>query len=232
MFMFIGAAEKAGSGADKIWEGWKSSNYRNPYLDQSLNKVSLELPFVSILSEDVIEGLKKRFGPNISSIEHEKLLVLAACYNDRSVSNASLQTVIDLHPSDITTLLKEMVSEKYLTPHGHGKGTKYEFASKTDTFIGTLFPEETDDISKNDTSSIFENDTTSRVYKPTVELYAKVGKFCKEYRSVTEISEAVNRSVSHIKTKIIPELIKQGKLKRLYPENPTHPEQKYIAVKK
>ncbi|MBQ2017971.1 MAG: putative DNA binding domain-containing protein, partial [Alistipes sp.] len=34
MFMLLGSAEKAGSGADKIIQGWKTANYRNPRIEE------------------------------------------------------------------------------------------------------------------------------------------------------------------------------------------------------
>ena len=35
MFMRLGAAEKAGSGADKILQGWKEANYRSPHIEET-----------------------------------------------------------------------------------------------------------------------------------------------------------------------------------------------------
>ena len=144
MFTSIGAAEKAGSGADKIWKGWKASNFRNPFLHQRDNKVILELPFVSMLSKEVVEKLKDIYGANVTNIDHNKLLVLAACANEGLVSNASLQNVLDLHPSDITALLKDMVLEGKLLSSGLGKGTKYRLVEKKNAPSGIL---------KNDPSS-------------------------------------------------------------------------------
>ncbi len=125
MFMQIGNAEKAGSGVDKIIKGWRSANYRYPAIEEKSNKVTLTLPLESILSEDVQSTLKKLFGESIISIDHEELLVLAACATEGYTSNYRMQLVLEKHPSDITLLLKNLCQEGYLISTGIGKGTTY-----------------------------------------------------------------------------------------------------------
>lgn len=244
MFMMIGASEKAGSGADKIWEGWKSSNYRNPFIELRDNKVVLELPFVSMLSTEVINKLKDIFGPEIIDIGHNKLLVLAACAGSEHVSNASLQKVLDLHPSDITALLKEMVEEKLLSASGLGKGTKYELNKKSngasdifanvtspDSYTDTLFPLTEDYSEGNGTSDIPSFVTSSKTNIRTDKLYEAILEFCsEEFKSLVEISEGVGRSVRHLKRGPVPVLLQSGKLVRKYPDVPNHPNQQYKTV--
>ena len=125
MFMQIGDAEKAGSGADKIIQGWKLANYRNPDLEEKTDKVRLTLPLESILSDEVLSTLKQVYGEDVVSIDHEKLLVLAACASDGYTSNFRIQLVLEKHPSDITQLLKSLCQEGYLISSGIRKGTTY-----------------------------------------------------------------------------------------------------------
>ena len=125
MFMQIGNAEKAGSGVDKILKGWKSANYRYPSIEEKSDKVILILPLESILSEEVQSILKKFYGDDIMSINHEKLLVLAACATEGYTSNYRMQLVLEKHPSDITLLFKNLCQEGYLISTGIGKGTTY-----------------------------------------------------------------------------------------------------------
>ena len=67
MFMMLGAAEKAGSGVDKILKGWSDSNWRSPYIEATLRPdiVNLYLPMVSLLDEEVKNGLIGLFGKSI-----------------------------------------------------------------------------------------------------------------------------------------------------------------------
>lgn len=245
MFMMIGASEKAGSGADKIWAGWKSSNYRNPFIELRDNKVVLELPFVSMLSTEVINKLKDIFGPEIIDIGHNKLLVLAACAGSEHVSNASLQKVLDLHPSDITALLKEMVEEKLLSASGLGKGTKYELYKKSngtsdisanvtspDIYADTLFPLTEDYSEGNGTSGILNSNTNSKTNIRTERLHSTVLAFCaEEFKTLADIAKEINRTKGHLKKQVIPALLQSGKLVRKYPDIPNHPNQQYKTVK-
>ena len=176
------------------------------------------------------------------------MLVLAACANEGQVSNASLQNVLDLHPSDITTLLKEMVGEGKLQSSGLGKGTKYKLVEKKNTtsrilkntttsegYQPTLFSEleaSGEEVgggsnSENATSRISGNTPSRKRNKSTLALHEKILEYCADFKSLSEISEYVNRSVAHLKTHVIPELLEIGKLQRKYPETPNHPDQKY-----
>ena len=109
MFMLIGSAEKAGSGADKIIQGWKKANYRNPRIEETTqpDKVVLTLPLVSLLSEEVTEYLKSLFGEEITSMNHDKLMALATCCSEGEITNYRLQLVLDKHSADITKLLSK-----------------------------------------------------------------------------------------------------------------------------
>jgi hypothetical protein len=52
--------------------------------------------------------------------------------------------------------------------------------------------------------------------------------FCSlEYKSASQIAAALSKSERHLKNRILPRMILEDKLVRMYPEN--HPNQKYIA---
>lgn len=102
MFMLIGSAEKAGSGVDKILAGWEDAKWKRPYIEESdhPDKVTLTMPTVSLLSPEVIEDLQSTFGQEITHIDRDKLLTLATCRSEGSISNDRLQQVIDRHSAD------------------------------------------------------------------------------------------------------------------------------------
>ena len=83
MFTFLGSAEKAGSGVDKIIRGWEELNWKRPYLVEKKrpNKVVLTLSMESLLDESVKEGLSRIFGEKIVGIPKEQLLTLALAYS-------------------------------------------------------------------------------------------------------------------------------------------------------
>ena len=52
---------------------------------------------------------------------------------------------------------------------------------------------------------------------------------CKDdYISVEEIAQKVDRAVKYLKNKVIPEMVKNGYLVKLFPQT-NHPQQKYIS---
>jgi len=51
----------------------------------------------------------------------------------------------------------------------------------------------------------------------------------KDFITLEEIAEKLNKNKRYIKNEIIPKMVKDGKLQRLYPDTPNHPKQKYKA---
>ena len=131
MFGLIGRSDKAGSGVDKIMKGWKFANWRRPNIEETVHpdKVELFLPLESIISNAVLRILENQFGSKVKDLEPEKLLILSNIVVERRVSNQSLQSLLDLHPSEISKTLKELCNEGYLNPKGYGRGTIYELSS-------------------------------------------------------------------------------------------------------
>lgn len=127
MFMMLGAAEKAGSGVDKILKGWSDANWRTPYVNTTCRPdvVNLYLPMLSLLDANVKEGLVESFGKSVLRIEHNCLQTLALAYTEGYVTNERLRYTLDIHKADIYDLLKDMCGKGYLVAEGHGRGTKY-----------------------------------------------------------------------------------------------------------
>ena len=127
MFTFLGSAEKAGSGVDKIIRGWEELNWKRPYLVEKKrpNKVVLTLSMESLLDEPVKEGLSKLYGDNIIGIPQEQLLTLALAYSEEEITNERLQYALNMHKADITKMLGQMCAAHLLESSGHGRGTKY-----------------------------------------------------------------------------------------------------------
>lgn len=238
MFMLIGSAEKAGSGVDKILAGWEDAKWKRPYIEESdhPDKVILTMPTVSLLSPEVLEELQNIFGKEISQIDRDKLLALATCRSEGNISNDRLQQVIDRHSADITKLLKELCKEGYIIPTGSGRGTKYHlnmnFGSTNDD-TSTIINDDTS-VNNDDTSACINDDTSAlgvremeRCRLPREKLEQQILACCKDYMSLEEIAYAVNRSIPHLKNRILPKMIQEGLLERQYPDIPNHPMQKF-----
>jgi ATP-dependent DNA helicase RecG len=64
MFMLIGAAEKAGSGVDKMRKGWASQHWRLPMVWEQVqpDRVYWRLPMISLIPEASLVRLERLFG--------------------------------------------------------------------------------------------------------------------------------------------------------------------------
>lgn len=217
MFMMIGSAEKAGSGADKIMRGWEKANYRNPNIEEISrpNKVVLTLPLVSVLSNEIILCLKSLYGENVMSIDNDKMIVLATCCSEGEISNYRLQFLLSKHRVDITKLLKELCEENMLVSSGVGRGTRYKINK---------------DYSKGASKGAEKSDPKvldKRVRQSKEELFAMILDVCTEYTSLEDIANSIGKTVSYLKNKVIPRMVEQDLLERKYPNFPTHPMQQY-----
>ena len=209
-------------------QGWKEADYRSPELKERTqpDKVELKLPLVNLLSADILSYLKSHYGEAFNELTHDELMTLATCYSEGEVTNYRLQIIIDKHSADITKLLKALCDKGFLTSYGFGRGTKYQINEEYE--LPSL---QNDDSSfKNDDSS-FKNDDSSKKKKASQKLRDAILAACEEYTSVEEIAIKVGKSISHLKNRVLPRMIEDQLLERLYPDALKHPRQKYRAKK-
>ena len=216
MFGLIGKSDKAGSGVDKILKGWKSAKWRRPYIEErSLpDKVELYLPMESLISEDTLRVLRMKFGNKIDSLDHNRLSILSSAYIDEYVTNSSLRNQIELHPADITKLLRELVRDSLLIPSGFGRGTMY--------YLNTEYQLSSNVPSSNVPSS---EKLKSSFFSPQEE--KMVLDFCTQWRNTKEIAHQIGRSRQHTQKRIIRGLIDRNLLMMEFPHTPTTPKQRY-----
>jgi len=93
MFAFLGSAEKAGSGADKILRGWDEKNWKRPIISERArpNKVELIMPMETWMDDSTKECLSRIFGSRLDTLNHPQLLTLALAYSEEEISNERLQ---------------------------------------------------------------------------------------------------------------------------------------------
>lgn len=227
MFTLMGAAEKAGSGADKILQGWKEADYRSPELKERTqpDKVELTLPLVNLLSKDILNFLKNNYGDAFSGLTHDELMTLATCYSEGEVSNYRLQVIIDQHSADITKLLKKLCDNGFLVSYGFGRGTRYQINRDY------LHISHSNNDSNDDSNDDSNNDDSKAQRKVSDKLIKAVIEACEDFSSVEEIAIRVGRSISHLKNRVLPKMFDDNLLERQFPDVLKHPHQKYRAKK-
>lgn len=149
MFMYIGVAEKAGSGIDRIRQGWQSQHWRSPTVREQFqpDRVQWTLPMVSLIPEDSLGRLRARFGSTFSSCTPHEVQALVTAELEGFVDNAGLRQLTQGHSSDMTRVLQGLVTKGMLTQEGFGRWTRYHLPdlaqseSAPDPAGGPSFPE-------------------------------------------------------------------------------------------
>ena len=127
MFTMIGAAERAGSGIDKIKAGWNSQHWRLPIVKERMHpdRVIWTLPMVSLIPDESLIKLKIKFGDKFSKFQKVELQALVTADIEGFVDNARMRQFTGLHAADITKILQGLVAQGALQQDGQGRWTQY-----------------------------------------------------------------------------------------------------------
>jgi predicted HTH transcriptional regulator len=219
MFLLIGRAEKAGSGVDKIMAGWKELHWRRPYLEleSQPDKVKLTLPMFSVIPDSTLDELRAGFG-DITQLPPNELIALSFCLIEGSISNHRLQYVLNMHRTDITSLLKKLCAENYLESDNNGRWTTYKIKGKVAT--------SDEKVATSDDGMIVPDFHNKKLKGEDMEI--AILQLCKnQYVKKEDIAKRLGKSENYLRNKILPNLLKQGKIKKRYPYTHNHPEQGY-----
>jgi ATP-dependent DNA helicase RecG len=233
MFMLIGSAEKAGSGVDKIMQGWESSHWRRPYLniEERPDRVQLELPMFSMIGQNTLDELHILFGNSIDTLSTDEITILALCHVEGDVTNGRLQYMISQHRTDITRMLQDLCKQGFLLPENKGRWSSYHLNNQyltkgKEVYDNTINLEDNIDTYRD---NIDTSDKNNRL--PNKKIQELIMDFCMlEYKTSDSISKEINRNKVYVQSVILPKLIKSGKLMRRFPDKPNHPIQAYKTV--
>ena len=253
MFSFLGSAEKAGSGADKILHGWEKQNWKRPYLMERSrpNKVVLTMSMESLIDDKVMDALEILFNGRLSTLDHNQLLALALAYTEEEISNERLQYALEMHKADISQMLGNMCKQKFLESSGRGRGTTYHVygvdmpqkgkvatssqkvaTSDNNIALNMESSKSNMDTSKSNIfrkkSNISENKSnisTKKNYKKE-ELVKLIVDFCQNWKTIDEIAIYLGRDAKYIKNMVLPKM--SDVIEKMY-NIPHHPRQKYRA---
>jgi predicted HTH transcriptional regulator len=245
MFTFLGSAEKAGSGVDKILRGWEELNWKRPYLVEKKqpNKVVLTLSMESLLDESVKEGLFNLFGKKVENLTRQQLMTLALAYSEEEITNERLQYALGMHRADITQMLSKMCLQQLLESSGRGRGTKYHVyglnVRQACTNVGLnmglpnakvgLNIELTDANMGLNMGLTDANMGLQKKRYSKEEVKSLIVNYCNDWRTAEEIATAVERKVRYVRDVILPQL--SDVIEKMY-DIPHHPRQKYRAKQK
>ncbi|MBF0503426.1 MAG: putative DNA binding domain-containing protein [Candidatus Riflebacteria bacterium] len=127
MFRFVGVGEQAGTGVPKILHGWRSQHWNPPKLYDTpvpYNQTLLELRMIDLFPENVIAGLKARFGELFDTLSHTERVALALAAEEGTVNHARLKVLTTEHPVDLSRALQHLTQNRMLESSG-GRGAIY-----------------------------------------------------------------------------------------------------------
>lgn len=250
MFMMLGPAEKAGSGGAKIIEGWRTNNWKTPFLSERTrpDKVELLLSMQSLIQPEVLEELNNRLGIETQILSPQVQTVLALALTEENVTNERLRYVLRLHKSDITSLLQNMCRQGLLLSDGYGRGTKYRLANtlSSNNVVSNIanvdsLGSNVDSLDSNVDSLDNDTDTTlgeciisidaERLLKKKrlrpAEMETLIYEITSEWRTIQELTRILGKDKSYLRNHVLPMLISKGILEREYTSIPNHPNQRY-----
>ncbi len=132
MFQLVGLAEQAGSGLPKVYRNWRKEHWRMPELVEQVNpeQTILRLRMVSLLPDEALAELDKRFGSQFRELPETARLALATVVIEGSVTHTRLREMCSEHPKDLSKILATLVQGGFLISRGATRGTIYYFADK------------------------------------------------------------------------------------------------------
>ena len=233
LFTFLGSAEKAGSGVDKILTGWKVLNWKRPYLFEKKrpNKIVLTLSMESLLDNDLKETLQKMFGNKLDALDHNQLMALALAYSEEEISNERLQYALEMHKADISKMLGKLCKLQLLESSGYGRGTKYHVYGVDVSKKGKVATSDRK-VATSD-QKVATSDQKVATYKKHYskeELRELIVEYCTEWRTLDDISVYIGRNRKYLRNKVLPQMT--NILEKMYENIPNHPRQKYRAKRK
>jgi len=247
MFSLLGYGEKAGSGFDKIRQGWASQNWRLPMIEETLrpDRVRLVLPMVSLLPEESVERIKGRFGTKFKKLSPLEVQALVTADLEGGVSNLRMRQICSEHPTELTKLLTSLVSRGFLEQDGRGRGTTYRLPGPGDSSHSAGDSSHKGDSSHNrpvDSSHKLEEIPEEELRKlrviaapaftgmrlPVEETRRTILQLCRgRYFTAADLAELMNRNANGLRNRFLTPLVEEGLLVRKYPAEPNRPDQAY-----
>lgn len=172
----------------------------------------------------------------------QEQLILITAHIEKTVDHARMMSILDIHPRDLSALLASLVDKKLLYQDGSGRGTIYFTAQAMaeDTMLERIFEgmEMERSWSEGERSGPLENQLSTlaepvatKKRAPSEEVRQAILNLCAlRTLQLEELEKLLNRSGESLRKKYLQPLIKEHKLRLMYPTRLNHPQQAYITV--
>lgn len=142
MFRFVNIGEQAGTGLQKILDGWASRHWRRPLLREEVepnNRTILELHMLDLFDPGILDILRITYGTRFAELDKNAQLALAITLSERILTHSRLCQLSNSHPSDVSKVLRLLVDKGFLSLTGSGRGAVYRFTQVDATSPDDVF---------------------------------------------------------------------------------------------
>lgn len=160
-FRMIGAGDNIGSGFPTILNAWGEENWRKPDLseDTELRQVDLKLWMISLMPQECTEHLQALFGAAYSHLSSDEQIILGTAYLEGTVTNSRMQSMLELHSTEIGRILSGLVDAKMLIANKKGRWTDYRLNEDYE-----IQPEQFQQIEFSSPEPELRNETDRMIY--------------------------------------------------------------------
>lgn len=160
-FRMIGAGDNIGSGFPTILNAWGEENWRKPDLseDTELRQVDLKLWMISLMPQECTEHLQTLFGAAYSHLSSDEQIILGTAYLEETVTNSRMQSMLELHSTEIGRILSGLVDAKMLIANKKGRWTDYRLNEDYE-----IQPEQFQQIEFSSPEPELRNETDRMIY--------------------------------------------------------------------
>ena len=160
-FRMIGAGDNIGSGFPTILSAWGEENWRKPDLseDTELHQVNLKLWMISLMPQECTEHLQRLLGQEYSHLSREEQIILGTAFLEGTVTNSRMQSMLDLHSTEIGRILSWLVDSNMLIANKKGRWTNYRLNEDYE-----IPPEQIRLIEPSSVEPSFRNGTDKIIY--------------------------------------------------------------------
>ncbi|MBV7271651.1 hypothetical protein JMF89_04010 [Clostridiaceae bacterium UIB06] len=253
MFSLIGIGERAGSGIENIYKVWDEQSWRKPEIIETFqpDRITMVLRTISLLPEKSLIFLKSIIGNEFNNLLKDEVVALVAAHQEEQITNARLQILINKNSIEANKILSMLIDKNLLEAEGQGRGTRYLLSDKFN-----LTPYIDDNSINNIQNSINSNANSIINNEDSINndesLYDKLSDIAKlainkkrldvntmdniivemcrvKPMELKELSKLLNRNDVGLRNNYLNRLVKENRLKLLYPGQINHPKQAYLT---
>ncbi len=206
MFRYIKIGEQAGFGVPKILDGWRSQQWREPFLRDSrepYNQTILELRMTSLFPEEAVENLQERYAFTWQNLNQNAKLALLLAYTENAVTHQRLSQLCVDHRTDISQVLRDLVQDGLLNSQGASRGTTYHIPghlapSPEDVFGSQTSPTNLEASSANLEASSANLEASSANLRKTRDPLGRIVNMDFEHPFVDDLENLTNEEQARL----------------------------------